>query len=306
MPRTRTRQQEVIDKIKGTIAEELFIQLHTDVGCLVFRSGTEFLYPNLYLTSQLKKNLFREGRMEQHIDAAAETIASLLQETSAQEFREDKKFRTKIRSEHFYPKPLDREIYSTPDFTIITRAGLVAQIEVKYRTTGILDQNELDKYLQFHPYAILFIFTEQEPYINIYVPCDGKRISVAASKEQKDADARRIELIHEIDNLGDYSIEKLEEVHQLDKKLSDAVYEPKREYAKNFLVHSRRNIAELRAKDVTDDEIPISVRLPDFSVDADLAEINTISYPLSTLKRCAEILNAIKGPLDELYKKSPT
>lgn len=317
MPRVRTRQQAVIDKIKGAIAEELFVQLHTDIGCLAFRSGTEFLYPNLYQISKLKKDLFREKGMDKHIDTAANVIASMKIDDEcddekdyedrekeriekAQKLATDGKFRRSILNDHFYSKPVDNEIFSTPDFTILTPTGLTAQIEVKYRANGVLSKEEQEKYLRHHPNAIIFVFIDEEPYINVYVPKNVKRAHLCVSKEIAAARARLSKLTRS-KHLGE-NIDA-EEERLLKNKIANALYDTKREYDEGFLSLNQQIINAWRAGGGPDDQIEISVELPDFDSDARFATINALIYPLSTLKRYAEILKVVKGPLDELYKK---
>ena len=62
-------EEDYIDrKLTGSLAEQLFELLHFEIGCRVFRTGHEFLYPDLFNLANLKKRLHHKAVLEKDIE----------------------------------------------------------------------------------------------------------------------------------------------------------------------------------------------------------------------------------------------
>lgn len=151
------------DKLVGSMAEVLFETLHQqDLGCQVYRTGTEFLYPHLYELMKLTKNQHHHYR-----GAKFEDLTEL--KKIAPSFPEDV-LKKLIESKRFSQKLIEKELYSAPDFTIITRAGIIIQFEVKYRANGNLEREYIKRYARNHPFSCIFLFMDKPPYMRIWAP----------------------------------------------------------------------------------------------------------------------------------------
>lgn len=122
--------------LAGAQAEKIFQLLHQEIGCTVYRTGTEHLHPHLY--DAVSRRRKRTNNNQNYTKAAYEA-------------------------------------FSNPDFTVITPKGGVAQFEVKYRKNGKLTDDEKIRYLQYHPHAFIFLVCGTKPGFRIFAPYDRMR-----------------------------------------------------------------------------------------------------------------------------------
>src|SRR3989344_581648 len=144
---------------KGAIAEKLFELMHLELGCQVFRTGQEHLFPHLFSIAKTKKKVWDLV----HGGEELEKLKKYYEEEGAPmdcafmeyfEFKMEKK---------------DHEVAlsSFPDFTLISPTAEVRQFEVKYRWNGELEEEQLRKYLGLQYQPIIFIFMSSKPFIKI-------------------------------------------------------------------------------------------------------------------------------------------
>lgn len=144
------------NKIKGSLAEEIFLLMHIEMGCQVYRTGHEFMFPFLFEQANKKRkdhhSLFKE---EDKSDVP------LALESNAED---------EVKNIRFGNTKWGTNISSSPDFTIITPSGMILQFEVKYRSNGHLRAKELEKYGSMSPAPFIFLLMKDKPYFKILSP----------------------------------------------------------------------------------------------------------------------------------------
>lgn len=160
--------------IKGAIAEKLFEMMHLELGCQVFRTGHEHLFPHLFHIANKKKQLFNRYFGGEEIER----------------IRRELKEQDKNYSEENHIQPLSELIYmddkmekkeseialaSSSDFTIISPRAEIRQFEVKYRWNGKLEDEQIRKYLSLQYPPFIFIFMSVKPFIKILEPVNYKK-----------------------------------------------------------------------------------------------------------------------------------
>lgn len=143
-------------RIKGVIAEKIFELLHIELGCQVFRTGQEFLYPSLF-------SLANEKRIKHH---NANYDADL---NALKEFGGTNNEKQLIRS-RFRKSEAGIALASSPDFTIISHAGKIEQFEVKFRGNGSLSEEDKQRYLKREVPPNIFLVMGVPPFIDILLP----------------------------------------------------------------------------------------------------------------------------------------
>lgn len=144
-------------KLVGSLAEQLFELLHFEIGCRVFRTGHEFLYPDLFNLANLKKRIYHERFGKKDIEA----YSKFFEMGTAKEIVGDYRF-TKSK--------VGTTLAKSPDFTIVTPSGNILQTEVKYRYDGELTEEEKEGYLKREAKPDLFVLMGIQPYIKILIP----------------------------------------------------------------------------------------------------------------------------------------
>ena len=109
-------EEDYIDrKLAGSLAEQLFELLHFEIGCRVFRTGHEFLYPDLFNLANLKKRLHHKAVLEKDIE-----YFSILEKKGGLHINKNKI----ISQERFQKRKAGTTLAKSPDFTIITPLGI--------------------------------------------------------------------------------------------------------------------------------------------------------------------------------------
>lgn len=154
------------NKLKGCLAETIFELLHFEMGCQVYRTGHEFLYPHLFHLANAKKRDYHEKIKKEFVSNIINTEKDI--------GRINAKLRgfKRIEKTRFKKSKIGSTLSSTPDFTIITPLGHILQFEVKYRYNGKLNPSTQKKYLKqtMEESPIIFVVMQKEPYIKIYLP----------------------------------------------------------------------------------------------------------------------------------------
>src|SRR3989344_5552464 len=161
-------KEYIKNKLKGSLAETIFELLHLELGCQVYRTGHEFLYPHLFLIANTKKKIthrfFKEGdyydMFESDID---EDRKKMLDEEFVKRYGEEeaekevKEFLKRIIGKWRFEKSTTGSVLaSSPDFTIITPSGCIEEFEVKFRSNGELTNEEKKRYLKRDAMPSLF------------------------------------------------------------------------------------------------------------------------------------------------------
>lgn len=162
------------NKIKGSIAEQIFELLHMELDCQVFRTGQEFLYPHLFNLARIKKKQHHQMFKEDDLKHFLSTY--------------DGDFPPNIVGMLRFDRDLDNKrgsgfLASSPDFTIVTPAGNIEQFEVKFRANGVLESLQEKKYAKRDIMPFIFLCMAKEPFIKILSP------AVELSKGKRDIDA---------------------------------------------------------------------------------------------------------------------
>ncbi|MCK4647624.1 hypothetical protein KAT24_01690 [Candidatus Pacearchaeota archaeon] len=171
-----TYEEEYIqNKLKGSLAEQLFELLHLELGCQVYRTGQEFLYPHLFVLANTKKKIIhkfsREVDYQDLLDFGGKFIESVKPaevDTEEWENMMKNKLKQEVGKTRFEKTITGSNLASSPDFTIVSPSGCIEQFEVKFRRDGQLTDEEKNKYLGRN--INLFIIMLKEPYIKILKP----------------------------------------------------------------------------------------------------------------------------------------
>lgn len=168
-------ERYIQNKLKGSLAEQLFELLHLELGCQVYRTGQEFLYPHLFLLANTKKKIVhkigKETDYQEMINFGSKFIESMKPaEVDAEEWENmmKNKFKQDVGKTRFEKSIVGSNLASSPDFTIVSSSGCIEQFEVKFRRDGQLTDEEKNKYLGRE--INLFIIMLKEPYIKILKP----------------------------------------------------------------------------------------------------------------------------------------
>lgn len=189
-------EEEIKWRLQGIMAEKIFELLHIEIGCQIFRTGQEFLYPTLLNLANTKKKLYQQKYEEDDYKHLCDTIGEWNVEISRDSdgispkketlnIAPDKKMVAQMR---FVRKEAGISLSSSPDFTIITPSGNIEQFEVKYRAKGILSEEEKEKYLFLNPKPYIFIVMKDHPFIKLLEPCfkpDGALFSGLLNKHKE-------------------------------------------------------------------------------------------------------------------------
>lgn len=155
------KENEIENKLKGAIAERIFELFHSELNCIVYKTGQEILYPHLFDVANVKKNYYHNKNYYKSLKAMRWDKDSPYKNMSEKEARN---FLDKLRTEN---TATSEKISSTPDYTVITPKGRVIQFEVKFRKSGELSDEEMEKYKQQHPDTLIFLICPEEPCISV-------------------------------------------------------------------------------------------------------------------------------------------
>jgi len=155
---------QVSSYVKGAIAEKLFEVMHVEMGCQVFRTGQEHLYPHLFHLANKKMEAYDKNFGEYAFEKLKDNIKGV-----PEDVKQD------IAIDIYVDEKLGRKesnvaLSSSPDYTIITPTAEIRQFEVKYRWNGELGREQLNKYLSLQHPPFIFIFMSQKPFIKILKP----------------------------------------------------------------------------------------------------------------------------------------
>jgi len=139
-------KDELSSYIKGALAEKLFELIHLELKCQVYRTGHEHLFPHIFQIANTKKKV---SYIKDHKRDMEEFPDNVIQ---------DLKFSKDVTG---------KMLSSSPDFTIISESGVIAQFEVKYRRTGFMFEQDLERYTEFPIKPNIFLFSLNEPHIKI-------------------------------------------------------------------------------------------------------------------------------------------
>lgn len=172
---THYEKEYIQNKLKGSLAEQLFELLYLELGCQVYRTGQEFLYPHLFVLANTKKKIIhkfgKEADYQDIVDFGDKFLESMKPaEVDAEEWENMMKDKLKqdIGKTRFEKTITGSNLASSPDFTIVSPSGCIEQFEVKFRRDGQLTDEEKNKYLECK--INLFIIMLKEPYIKILKP----------------------------------------------------------------------------------------------------------------------------------------
>ena len=130
------------EEVKICIAQTLFEQMHIELGCQVFRTAHEFLYPHIFDMSHVKRSMQHTVYKELNLEKSLKFIKS----------------------------HASKALPNNPDYTVVTPAGNVYQFEVYYSEEGELNYKELKKFLDSNEPPKVFIFQRMKPFIRVLVP----------------------------------------------------------------------------------------------------------------------------------------
>ena len=169
--------------IRGFLAEKIFELIHLELRCQIYRTGVEHLYPHLYELSKGKKKTTQRHKSDVDVELLKyvyERLAVRREKegnlTDAKKYRnksykdlEDEiaKIRFGVNDKELFNIDHSHNLYKSPDFTIVTSAGIVYQFEIKYRYNGELSEEDKNKYLASDMPPLIFLIMNQEPYIKI-------------------------------------------------------------------------------------------------------------------------------------------
>lgn len=317
---SRTPMQKSIDKAKGALAEQLFIDLHTRIGCLVYRTGTEFLYPHLYTISRNMKEAYlatkldesmndihRDRAMIMHAQAkkllaektgqAEESIDDDALHSDIQDWlnQTDRKLDSRLYNQHSYHRDTEHEVYSAPDFTVISPSGAVTQFEVKYSPDGVLKKEKIDRIFKYHPKTVIFVFMDEEPYINLYLPVTQK-VTVYGEDGLHSATLAAKMLSSGLTKEEQQELDALAQKQAATPATTESFYWTTMDSDKD-------HIAQGRAQGFTDDQILISFTIPDAPEQFEAATMFKFEYPLSLLAEYALIARTAITPLKKLWRE---
>lgn len=183
----RTWAERLDDKIKGNIAETIFEKIHIKLGCQVYRTGQEFLYPHINKAISEKRTKHHQKTRDEILKNETKRYEEFKKSGKSfpdffgfpQEIKEmispndtvlppDEKSLGQVR---FQQIRKERLLFANPDFTIITPSGDIIYYEVKYRSKiEDLKISELYKYLDMDIKPNIFVVTRDEPHIHIIKP----------------------------------------------------------------------------------------------------------------------------------------
>lgn len=155
-------EENIKNKIKGTIAEQIFEIIHMELGCQVFKTGQESLFPTLFYLANKK----RKGHHLLNKESDINKLKSTFKDPSI----DYTQLNNMVNNLRFTNSTIAKSIASSPDFTIVTHAGDIYQFEVKYRKDGILSNKDKQKYLNGYKSPFMFILMQKKPYIKILYP----------------------------------------------------------------------------------------------------------------------------------------
>lgn len=171
------------NNIKGSMAETIFELIHLELGCQVYRTGQEFLYPNLFQIANTKKRLAHQILVDEDIKSFKEKFGAT-----------DEIAHRSVIYERFRKSLLPTLLSSNPDFTIIDRYGNIHQYEVKFRTNGKLSEEQTKKYLRKEYPPEIFIVMPKYPYFRLMRTLmrewvnhtdESKKMGIALMKKDK-------------------------------------------------------------------------------------------------------------------------
>lgn len=172
-------EQQIKRRLQGIMAEKIFELLFTEIGCQVFRTGQEFLYPTLLNLANTKKKFYHEKYKETDYENLCKEMGftwndggfSLDKGEWVYDIeREELPEKSDVATIRFSKRIPGISLATSPDFTIITPSGNMEQVEVKYRSNGELSLDEQQKYLVHIPRPLIFIVMNKPPYIELLVP----------------------------------------------------------------------------------------------------------------------------------------
>lgn len=148
------------NKIKGAIAEQICRCLFEELGCTMYATGQEHVYPNLFTQSNKIKRQHHEHVKKEEIGEIFKSLSKDTQDKITQ-------FTEKVR---FGMTEAEKYIKENPDFTAITPAGAIIRVESKYRRNGELTNDEKKELLKYASKPIIFLTMLIEPYLKILIP----------------------------------------------------------------------------------------------------------------------------------------
>lgn len=169
-----TSESELNRRIKGSIAEKIFHLLHSDMNCIVYNSGHEYLFPNLIITANVSKKIWNKNYI--HYEAGIVSRYTDIPEKFVKDYIN--KLRLSFADSGF-------KVATIPDFVIVTYKGNILEFEVKYREDGKLTDDDKFNIINKYPKAIIFLVSAVPPYISFH---KVERIKFGTIEEMKEHD----------------------------------------------------------------------------------------------------------------------
>jgi hypothetical protein len=166
-------EKQILSRLKGAFAEKLFELIHIEMGCEVYRTGHELVFPHLFDLANFKRKSYHfvNGETDLQIENENRKKMYELEKEMNPHWKVPGPFyltSNSLKQARLHPVPELQLLAAMPDFTVISATGLIFQFEVKFRKHSKLEPEEIDKYLRLSNKPFIFLISSEPPHIRIF------------------------------------------------------------------------------------------------------------------------------------------